>query len=138
VCRKLDGIPLAIELAAARMTVLAVDQVAERLENSLKLLTAGDRTADPRHQTLRATLEWSHELLDEPERILFRWLSVFAGAGPWRQRKGCALVRASGETRCWTCCPGWWRSRWWWSRRGKRGRRASGCWSPSGSTATNV
>jgi predicted ATPase/DNA-binding SARP family transcriptional activator/DNA-binding CsgD family transcriptional regulator len=79
VCRKLDGIPLAIELAAARMTVLAVDQVAERLENSLKLLTAGDRTADPRHQTLRATLEWSHELLDEPERILFRWLSVFAG-----------------------------------------------------------
>jgi predicted ATPase/DNA-binding SARP family transcriptional activator/DNA-binding CsgD family transcriptional regulator len=79
VCRKLDGIPLAIELAAARMRVLAVDQVAERLENSLKLLTAGDRTADPRHQTLRATLEWSHELLDEPERILFRWLSVFAG-----------------------------------------------------------
>ena len=79
VCRKLDGIPLAIELATARMGVLAVDQIAERLEDSLKLLTRGSRTAEPRQRTLRATLDWSYGLLSEPERALFRRLSVFAG-----------------------------------------------------------
>jgi predicted ATPase/DNA-binding SARP family transcriptional activator/DNA-binding CsgD family transcriptional regulator len=79
ICRRLDGIPLAIELAAARVTVLAVEQIAERLEDSLKLLTAGGRTAPPRHRTLRATLEWSYDLLSEQERALFGRLSVFAG-----------------------------------------------------------
>jgi predicted ATPase/DNA-binding SARP family transcriptional activator/DNA-binding CsgD family transcriptional regulator len=78
VCRRLEGIPLAIELAAGRMGVLSAEQLASRLEDSLKLLTGG-RTADPRHRTLRATLEWSHELLSEHERTLFRRLSVFAG-----------------------------------------------------------
>src|SRR5215217_3741934 len=78
VCRQLDGIPLAIELAAGRMGVLSVEQLASRLEDYLKLLTGG-RTAAPRHRTLRATLEWSHELLGEVERTLFRRLSVFAG-----------------------------------------------------------
>jgi predicted ATPase/DNA-binding CsgD family transcriptional regulator len=78
VCRRLEGIPLAIELAAGRMGVLSAEQLALRLENPLKLLTGGP-TADPRHRTLRATLEWSHELLSEPERALFRRLSVFAG-----------------------------------------------------------
>jgi predicted ATPase/DNA-binding CsgD family transcriptional regulator len=79
VCRRLEGIPLAIELAAARIGVLPVERIAERLDDSLRLLTAGGRTAMPRHRTLRATLEWSHELLVEPERRLFRRLSVFAG-----------------------------------------------------------
>ena len=79
VCRRLEGIPLAIELAAARIGVLSVERIAERLDDSLILLTAGGRTALPRHRTLRATLEWSHELLGEPERKLFRRLSVFAG-----------------------------------------------------------
>lgn len=79
ICRTLDGIPLAIELAAGRMGALSVEQVAGRLEGSLALLAGGGRTADPRHQTLRATLEWSHGLLSEPERALFRRLSVFAG-----------------------------------------------------------
>jgi predicted ATPase/DNA-binding SARP family transcriptional activator/DNA-binding CsgD family transcriptional regulator len=79
ICWKLEGIPLAIELAAARMGTLAVEQVAHRLEDSLKLLTSGGRTVEPRQQTLRATLDWSHELLIEPERGLFRRLSVFAG-----------------------------------------------------------
>jgi predicted ATPase/DNA-binding SARP family transcriptional activator/DNA-binding CsgD family transcriptional regulator len=79
VCRRLEGIPLAIELAAARMGVLSVEQIAARLDDSLRLLTAGGRTALPRHRTLRATLEWSHELLGEPERKLFGRLSVFAG-----------------------------------------------------------
>jgi len=78
ICQRLDGIPLAIELAAGRMGVLSVEQLALRLEDSLKLLTGG-QTADPRHRTLRATLEWSHEPLSGPERTLFRQLSVFAG-----------------------------------------------------------
>jgi predicted ATPase/DNA-binding SARP family transcriptional activator/DNA-binding CsgD family transcriptional regulator len=78
VCRQLEGIPLAIELAAGRMEVLSAEQLASRLEDFLKVLTGG-RTADPRHRTLRATLEWSHELLSEAEQALFRRLSVFAG-----------------------------------------------------------
>ncbi len=79
VCRKLDGIPLAIELSAARMAALAVEQLAERLDDSLGLLTGGGRTAAPRHQTMRATLNWSHDLMDRAERTLFRQLSVFTG-----------------------------------------------------------
>src|SRR5215207_3721778 len=79
VCRRLEGIPLAIELAAARVGVLCAGQIAERLDDSLGLLTTGGRTADPRHGTLRGTLDWSFELLSEPERELFRRLSVFAG-----------------------------------------------------------
>jgi predicted ATPase/DNA-binding SARP family transcriptional activator/DNA-binding CsgD family transcriptional regulator len=79
ICRELDGIPLAIELSTARMGTLAVEHVAERLEDSLKLLTGGDRTVAPRHQTLRATLDWSYQLLSEPEQALFHRLSVFAG-----------------------------------------------------------
>jgi predicted ATPase/DNA-binding SARP family transcriptional activator/DNA-binding CsgD family transcriptional regulator len=78
VCRKLEGIPLAIELAAARMDVLTAQQIAQRLDRALGLLTGG-RAADHRHRTLRATLDWSHELLSEPERKLFGRLSVFAG-----------------------------------------------------------
>jgi predicted ATPase/DNA-binding SARP family transcriptional activator/DNA-binding CsgD family transcriptional regulator len=79
VCQQLEGIPLAIELAAARMGMLSAGQLSERLEDSLKVLTRGERTAEPRHQSLRVTLEWSHELLSEAERVLFRRLSVFAG-----------------------------------------------------------
>jgi predicted ATPase/DNA-binding SARP family transcriptional activator/DNA-binding CsgD family transcriptional regulator len=79
VCRRLDGIPLAVELAAARVGVLSAEQISSRLDHPLKLLTAGGRSASPRHRTLRATLDWSHELLDEPERELFGQLSVFAG-----------------------------------------------------------
>jgi predicted ATPase/DNA-binding SARP family transcriptional activator/DNA-binding CsgD family transcriptional regulator len=79
VCRKLEGIPLAIELAAARTATLSVEQIDERLGDSLKLLTTGFRSADPRHRTLRATLDWSYALLSESERVLFHRLSVFAG-----------------------------------------------------------
>jgi predicted ATPase len=78
VCRGLDGIPLAIELAAARMRVLSVEQISARLENSYGLLSGG-RTAPPRQRTLAAAIDWSHELLSEEEKILFRRLSVFAG-----------------------------------------------------------
>jgi predicted ATPase/DNA-binding CsgD family transcriptional regulator len=79
VCSKLEGIPLAIELAAARVRTLSLEQISERLEGSLELLTRGDRTATPRQRTIRGTLDWSHELLSERERKVFRRLSVFAG-----------------------------------------------------------
>lgn len=78
ICRKLDGIPLAIELAAARVGTLAMGQISSRLEDSLRLLTGSGRTSTPRQRTLRGSLDWSHELLDELERRLFRRLSVFA------------------------------------------------------------
>ena len=79
ICWRLDGIPLAIEFATARVGVLSAEQIASKLDDSLGLLTAGERSAVPRHRTLRATLDWSHELLSEPERKLFRRLSIFAG-----------------------------------------------------------
>ena len=79
ICKRLDGIPLAIELAAARVRALSVEQIATRLDDSFRLLTGGSRTALPRHQTLRATIDWSYNLLTEPERTLLRRLSVFAG-----------------------------------------------------------
>jgi predicted ATPase/DNA-binding SARP family transcriptional activator/DNA-binding CsgD family transcriptional regulator len=78
-CRKLDGIPLAIELAAAQTGTIPVEQIAARLEDSLDLLRADNRTAEPRQRTLRATLDWSHELLEEQEKLLLGRLSVFAG-----------------------------------------------------------
>ena len=80
ICRQLDGIPLAIELAAARAIVLGVEEVAAHLDDRFRILTGGRRTALPRHQTLRATLDWSYELLSEPERVILRRLAVFAGA----------------------------------------------------------
>ena len=78
-CRNLDGIPLAIELAAARTKVLSVAQISSRLAGDFRVLKSASRTVDHRQQTLAATLEWSHELLEETERTLFRRLSVFAG-----------------------------------------------------------
>jgi predicted ATPase/DNA-binding SARP family transcriptional activator len=79
ICIRVDGIPLAIELAAARMNVLSARQIADRLADSMSLLTTGARTLPQRQQTLRATIDWSHELLSEPERALFRRLAVFGG-----------------------------------------------------------
>lgn len=79
ICSRLDGIPLAIELAAARVRLLSVDQIAARLDDSFRLLTGGSRTVLPRHQTLKALIDWSYNLLSEAERRLFLQLSVFAG-----------------------------------------------------------
>ena len=79
ICQRLDGIPLALELAAARLRALSVETIAARLQDRFRLLTSGDRTALPRQQTLRALIDWSHDLLTEGERILFRRLAVFAG-----------------------------------------------------------
>ena len=79
ICRRLDGIPLAIELAAARTGTLPVEQISAQLSNSLELLAGGGAATSSRHQTLRGTLDWSHELLEKPEKRLFARLSVFAG-----------------------------------------------------------
>src|SRR5262249_48614693 len=79
VCRRLDGIPLAIELAAARTATLGLDELAARLDDRFRLLTGGLRTALPRQQTLRATLDWSYELLPTIEQTVLRVLAVFAG-----------------------------------------------------------
>jgi predicted ATPase/DNA-binding CsgD family transcriptional regulator/Tfp pilus assembly protein PilF len=78
-CRTLDGMPLAIELAAARMRALSAEQVAARLDDRFRLLASGDRTAPPRQQTLQAAVDWSHGLLTDGEQILLRRLSVFSG-----------------------------------------------------------
>ncbi len=81
ICRRLDGLPLALELAAARLRTLTAGELAERLDDRFRVLTGGSRTALPRHRTLRAVVDWSWELLDEPERVLARRLSIFtAGA----------------------------------------------------------
>jgi non-specific serine/threonine protein kinase len=79
ICHQLDGIPLAIELAAARVKMLRVEEIAARLDDRFHLLTSGNRAALPRHQTLCALIDWSWELLPEPERALLRRLSVFVG-----------------------------------------------------------
>ena len=80
IVRRLDGIPLAIELAAARTRALDMPEIASRLDDRFRLLTGGSRTAPERQQTLRAALDWSHDLLSEPERVLFRRLAVFSGS----------------------------------------------------------
>ncbi|MBW5485438.1 AfsR/SARP family transcriptional regulator, partial [Streptomyces bambusae] len=86
ICRRLDGLPLAIELAAARLRLLTPRQIADRLDDRFRLLTSGSRTVLPRQQTLRAVVDWSWDLLDEAERTVLRRLSVFAG--------GCDLAAA--------------------------------------------
>ena len=79
ICQRLDGIPLAIELAAARIKVFSLEEIAARLDDRFRLLTRGSRTALPRQQTLRASVDWSYDLLSEPERVLWRRLSLFVG-----------------------------------------------------------
>jgi tetratricopeptide (TPR) repeat protein len=92
ICRALDGIPLAIELAAARLRALTPWQVADRLDDRFRLLSVGNRGVLPRHQTLRAIVDWSWELLDEAERVTLRRLSVFSGgATPESAERVCAL-----------------------------------------------
>jgi predicted ATPase len=94
ICRRLDGIPLAINFAATRVATLGLQQVAAGLDDRLGMLTGGRRTALPRHQTLRATLDWSDELLPEPERLVLRHFAVFAGGFT---AEAASLVAAGGE-----------------------------------------
>ena len=99
-CQRLDGIPLAIELAAARVRVLSAEQIAGRLEDSFRLLATESRTALPRHQTLRATINWSHELLSEKEKVMFRRLSVFAGGWTLEAAEEVCAGQRSRRRRC--------------------------------------
>jgi len=94
ICRRLDGIPLALELAAARARSLSIESIAARLGDRFALLVGGDRTALPRQQTLRALIDWSHELLTDRERVLFRRLAVFAGGFTL---EGAEALRAAGK-----------------------------------------
>jgi predicted ATPase len=105
ICRRLDGMPLAIELAAARARALSLSQIAEGLHDRFRLLTGGARSAVRRQQTLRASVDWSHALLTEPERVLFRRLAVFAGGfdldaaqavGAASETEGCQLLDQLG------------------------------------------
>ena len=112
VCQRLEGIPLAIELAAARTATLSVEQIDERLEDSLELLTTGFRSADPRHRTLRATLDWSYELLSEDERVLFGRLSVFTGGFTLESAEAVGSGDGVGEDDVLDLSHSWWTSRW--------------------------
>ncbi|MFF2536462.1 BTAD domain-containing putative transcriptional regulator [Streptomyces cyaneofuscatus] len=97
ICRRLDGLPLAIELAAARLRMLSPRQIADRLDDRFRLLTSGSRTVLPRQQTLRAVVDWSWELLDEGERAVLRRLAVFAGGcGIAAAEEVCALPAGPG------------------------------------------
>ena len=103
ICRRLDGIPLAIELAAARAATLGTEELAARLDDRFWLLTGGHRTAMPRHQTLRATLDWSYELLTEPERAVLRRLAIFPGGFTLQAASAVAAddeIEASGVVDC--------------------------------------
>ena len=82
ICRRLDGIPLAIELAAARARSLRPVEIADRLDDMFRLLTGGRRASVERHRTLRAALDWSHDLLPETQQVLLARLSIFAGSFP--------------------------------------------------------
>ena len=109
--RRLDGMPLAIELAAARVEALGLTQLLDRLDDRFALLTAGDRLAAGRQRSLAATAEWSYQLLDDHERRVFRAVSVFPGRSRWRPPR-----RSRGRGLGRRCC-GWWTARCW-CRRG--------------------
>jgi predicted ATPase/DNA-binding XRE family transcriptional regulator len=95
ICSRLDGIPLAIELAAARVNMFSTAQIASRLDDRFNLLTGGSRTALPRQQTLRASIDWSWNLISDPERALLRCLTVFAGG--WTLQAAESVCSAAGD-----------------------------------------
>ena len=97
VCRRLDGMPLAIELAAARVRMLSPEQIAARLDDRFRLLTHGSRTALPRQQTLRAAVDWSYDLLSASERLLLARLSVFAGGWPLEAAEAVCVPDDQGD-----------------------------------------
>ena len=99
ICRRLDGIPLAIELAVARLNIFSVEQIASRLDDRFRLLTGGSRTALPRQQTLQALIDWSYDLLSEKEKVLLRRLAVFSGGWSFETAEAiCAGAPDQGES----------------------------------------
>ena len=133
-CRSLDGVPLAIELAAAWVRVLSVEQIVTRLDDRFRLLTSGDRTAPPRQRTLRAAIDWSHDLLARREQVLLRRLSVFAGWSLEMAEQICPGGDLPARPTSSTCWPRWRTSRWSRSTPRPAARPGTGCSTPSGST----
>jgi predicted ATPase len=114
ICQRLDGIPLALELAAARTRALSVQAIAARLHDRFRLLVSGDQTVLPRQRTLRALIDWSFDLLSDartravpPPGGVCRRLDAGSGRGGGRRR------RPRHRSTCWTCWRSWWASRWW-------------------------
>ena len=107
ICRRLDGLPLAIELAAARVRALSPSEILDSLHDTFRLLTGGARTSVRRQQTLRASVDWSHDLLSEPEQLLFRRLAVFFGGFDLDAAQAVAggarwsATKYSTNSRCW-------------------------------------
>ena len=138
ICRRLDGIPLAIELAAARLRILSSHDILARLEDRFRLLTGGSRTALPRQQTLRAAVEWSHDLLSEPERILFRRLSALVGGFDLDAAERCVGAKCWPARTSSTFSDSWSTSRWSWRTRMTRGQSGTAFWRRFDSTAGSV
>ena len=112
ICRRLDGIPLAIELAASRVKILSPRQLRERLDERFRVLTGGSRDVLPRQQTLRALIDWSYDLLDERERALFRRLGIFVNGFTLEEPLPSAAARTSTNSTFSTCSRRWSTSRW--------------------------
>ena len=135
ICHRLDGIPLAIELAAARVNVLSVEQITSRLKDRFRLLTGGSRSSVARQRTLEATVDWSYDLLSETERACCARSRCFPADGAWRLRRKCAPVTASRRTTCWISCRTSLTSRWWSSKTMAREGGGIGISKPCVSTA---
>ena len=134
ICRRLDGIPLAIELAASRMASMTVSEVRDRLDQRFRLLV-GSRRGLARHQTLRHAVAWSYDLLDEAEKALLERCSVFAGG--FDLQSACAVMGSrSMTTPPWICSMRWCASRCW-SPTGRRGGPGFRCWRRSASSPRN-
>ncbi len=111
-CRRLDGLPLALELAAVRTRVLSVEQILDRLTDRFALLTGGGRAALPRHQTLRTTIDWSYDLLTAAEQILFMRYAYSPVDSPWRMSSRFAPPMRCLPLGCWTSCQRWSTNHW--------------------------
>jgi non-specific serine/threonine protein kinase len=129
-CRRLDGLPLAIELAAAKLRVMAVAQVLTGLDDVFKLLVDGREGGPARHQTLRGALDWSYDMLQPGEQAALRRLSVFAGSFCLPAAQQVATLGGADPRTCSTCWPGWWTGRCCWSST-RRPRPGTGCSRPS-------
>jgi predicted ATPase len=127
ICQRLDGMPLAIELAAARVRALSLAEVLDSLHDRFRLLTGGARTAVRRQQTLRASVDWSHALLTEPEQVLFRRLAAFMGGFDLKAAQAVAGSGAVERYQVIDQLTRWWTNRWWWPKT-PAAQRDTGYW----------
>jgi DNA-binding SARP family transcriptional activator len=125
ICRRLDGIPLALELAAAWVRIIPPMEIAARLDDRFGLLVSGSRKPLPRHQTLRAAIDWSYELLSVPEQDLFPSSQCSSEASPWRRPRRSVGTPGESSRACWSCFPAWSTNPW--SSPVMEARFASGC-----------